>query len=205
MRDRARTLIWETAQADRGKATVFPTVLGDHEAGFFIHPNSPDKASVAEELASQLRGESHEGARIFSEVGLADRFLGPVASYDRIPDLIGVTRGEIGVADGFSAEEVITEETKQMRGVHHRYGVVLISNEHTLAIQEPAVEDIAPTILALLDVEPPPWMQGHPLLDLAPTKVIPEVGPRAPFVEPELSEQEEQAIEEHLRGLGYVE
>jgi hypothetical protein len=184
---------------------VFPTFLGDHEVGFFVQPNSVDKPRISRELAAQLRLETHEGAKVFSEVGPADRFIGRVRVNNRIPDILAVTQGDIGVAAALTQTTVLTEETNKARGVHHRLGLVLLNSDDALVIEEPAVEDITPTILALLDIKPPHWMQGSSLLDLSPTKVLPRGAPDSRSAEPELSREEEEAIEDHLRGLGYVE
>ena len=145
LRDQARSLIWEAAQSDHGEAMIFPTVLGDHEAGFFINPMALDKARMAKELASQLRQELHEGTSIFNEVGPAHQFIGPVRSSDRVPDVWGVTREDIGVAASLTQGRVLTEETNLSRGVHHRFGLLLLGSDHTLVVQEPAVEDITPS------------------------------------------------------------
>jgi hypothetical protein len=70
------------------------------------------------------------------------------------------------------------------------------------------IEDVAPTVLALLGLEAPPDMDGKVLGDLVQTAdrlhAAPDAtAPTATAVS--LSDDEQAAIERHLRDLGYEE
>ncbi len=70
------------------------------------------------------------------------------------------------------------------------------------------IEDVAPTVLALLGLEATPDMDGKVLTDLVRTEDALEAAPRAaPLTATavRLSDDEQAAIEQHLRDLGYEE
>ena len=180
-------------------------MLGDHEAGFFLNPSSGDRQGVLEDLASSLRLVTEGGLPVFTEVGRPQEFMGPLKVTERVPDLIAISRENVGVAQGLNSADTVTAETNARRGVHERFGLLLLGSDWPTLEREPGVEDITPTILAVLDIKPPEWMQGRCLLDAAPARALPNItlGDRAD--RSPLSREEESAIEDHLRGLGYVE
>jgi predicted AlkP superfamily phosphohydrolase/phosphomutase len=70
------------------------------------------------------------------------------------------------------------------------------------------IEDVAPTVLALLGLEATPDMDGKVLTSLVQTTERLEAAPEAPAptaTAVELSEDDQAAIERHLRDLGYEE
>jgi predicted AlkP superfamily phosphohydrolase/phosphomutase len=179
--------------------------MGDHEAGFFLSPNSSDRTAIVQELTERLQGVDHQGSPLFREVGRPERFIGPVRDGERIPDLIAISREEVGISQGLGGGSVFVTEPKPRRGVHERQGVLVVGGEQPPVREDAAVEDITPTILSLLNVRPPEWMQGACLLDAAPIKSVGHVAPSGDAEGAALSPEEESAIQDHLRGLGYVE
>jgi arylsulfatase A-like enzyme len=79
---------------------------------------------------------------------------------------------------------------------------VAISGTNTLPLGDARVADITPTLLALLGLTVP-GLDGRSLVE-AMTEEVPAGTQAAPEGSP-LTEDEEAAVMEHLKGLGYVE
>jgi arylsulfatase A-like enzyme len=86
-----------------------------------------------------------------------------------------------------------------MNGGHRPTGVLFLS-ERTVA-GAASIEDLAPTVLAALGVAAPP-MDGTSLFNPPPSSG--DGTPYSPLATP-YSPQQERAVEERLRALGYLE
>jgi predicted AlkP superfamily phosphohydrolase/phosphomutase len=111
--------------------------------------------------------------------------------------------------DGLRRAEVF-EDLQTASGRHTREGLLgafgarVNSGSATTA----SIPDVAPTVLALLGVEPPPGMDGRVLTSLVQTSSELRAAPEAEApsgTAVELSEDDQAAIERHLRDLGYEE
>jgi len=69
----------------------------------------------------------------------------------------------------------------------------------------PTATDVAPTVLGLLGIEPPDWMEGDVLRGAIPDASVPVPAPEVPDREYVDDAQAGDAVEERLRELGYVE
>lgn len=102
-------------------------------------------------------------------------------------------------------------------GVHHREGCIVLHGPAFrvgLKLSSPSVLDVAPTILELMGVAVPPYMEGQPLTEA----LVAEHGAKEPLVasvssqsattlqdSEDYSSEEHAAIEERLRNLGYLD
>jgi predicted AlkP superfamily phosphohydrolase/phosphomutase len=133
------------------------------------------------------------------------------ACVDRAPDIVL----ELGLEEGYSysclrgrggpafrrigPDEHLGAKEHGMNGAHRPTGVLFLS-ERTVA-GAACIEDVAPTVLAALGVAAPP-MDGTSLFTSPgfPADTV----PYSPFAAP-YSPQQERAVEERLRALGYLE
>ncbi|MBI2435402.1 MAG: alkaline phosphatase family protein [Candidatus Hydrogenedentes bacterium] len=141
----------------------------------------------------------------------AELFEGP--HVDRAPDIIL----ELALENGYShsclrsrggppfrrlrPEEYFGGKERGMTGNHRPDGVCLLSTPSPLPRAD--IQDVAPTVLALLGVPAPP-MDGRPLVAGAsspvPLSPVPAVGAAYDYTPAEAA-----VVEERLRGLGYLE
>lgn len=170
--------------------------------------------AIAAEIRAELSAMRYpNGEPIFEEVLLAaEAFHGPVA--DRGPDVVMPPRSD--AYSGPVAGHKYLVDRHRNSGEHARYGVFVAWGpgvESGAAVRDPALVDIAPTVLFSLGEAPTPEMDGRPLAEIfsnavrssAPTGVAGSSARDSTLVEPGLSEDEEALVEERLRGLGYIE
>ena len=107
------------------------------------------------------------------------------------------------------------EPTPDRTGTHRMNGIFFVKGpgiEPGTRVQGASLMDVAPTVLALMDVPIPTTMDGHVLS--TPMGSVLRRGLRARFVEeetpvaavvggPVLSEEDEKIIRERLEALGY--
>jgi hypothetical protein len=77
----------------------------------------------------------------------------------------------------------------------------------SLATPAPSVVDVTPTVLRLLGVEPLETMDGGALFDSLTgdeDDATPMIAPRR-FFDAESEESDADAVEDHLRAMGYIE
>ena len=147
------------------------------ESGGIVEPGEPTeelKRTLIEGL-SQLRDEAHDHIAI-NEV-FDNQKLHPSGPYrDNGPDLIvGYNRGYRASwegATGRTTEHVFSDNTKAWSGDHcidpRLVPGVLFSN-WPIATPDPAITDLAPTVLDLFGVEVPAHMTGK-VLEVAPER-----------------------------------
>jgi predicted AlkP superfamily phosphohydrolase/phosphomutase len=153
-------------------------------------------------------GEIYQGSSLYS---------GPMTEYG--PDLVFMPRNPrvagLGLVE-FPSNRWLTSSPD--RSGHHRMeGILFVAGPGIcpgVRIQGASIMDVAPTALALLGVPIPQAMDGHVLEDaltdglkagLAITYAEAAQDVPAPHSPPvALDDQEEEALREYLRGLGYV-
>jgi predicted AlkP superfamily phosphohydrolase/phosphomutase len=129
---------------------------------------------------------------------------------DHAPDIVL----ELALEDGYShsclrsrggprfrrlqPDEYLGGKERGMTGTHRPVGVLLLSVPTDARIAR--LEDVAPTVLACLGVPGPP-MDGRSLIgEVASSGAAPHGRPEMRY-----TAEQERAIEERLRGLGYFE
>jgi predicted AlkP superfamily phosphohydrolase/phosphomutase len=194
-------------------------------AGVRINLVGEGKEALRQEIIKELMNliDPETGETIVQEVHLGeDYYNGPYAK--NIPDLIISLKPDYGCSFRLSHySSVITGiQTYRGRGNHHSEGIFITSGPNIVNNPEPVVgmniEDIAPTVLYLMDLPVPSDMDGQVLnaiFDPAYTESNPIVsgGPLglwpseegAVFSDEITSEDDEEQIRERLRGLGYLD
>ncbi|HKD08614.1 MAG TPA: alkaline phosphatase family protein [Bryobacteraceae bacterium] len=138
--------------------------LRGREALGIVEPR--EAAGLRREIADKLTGLRDEDTVAIERAWPADElYCGPY--FDAAPDLI------IGYADGYRAswdaangivsDAVFEDNKKAWCGDHcvdpRLVPGVLFSNR-PLSVEDPGIEDMAPTALRLFGIEPPEWMEG---------------------------------------------
>lgn len=97
--------------------------------------------------------------------------------------------------------EYLGGKERGMNGTHRDTGVLVLSQPPAVGPDEVSLLDIAPTVLAVLQVPGPP-MEGRSLLGNGPgtTNLETESAPEQPY-----TEAQARVLEDRLRGLGYLE
>lgn len=175
--------------------------------------------ALLEEVSGRLRAmeDPETGAPVIESILRgADMYVGPHAEH--APDLLFFTRNmeykAMGLSD-FSSYQVF-EPVFGTTGHHRMNGMLICHGPGTFragaAVQGARIHDLAPTILYLMDQPIPRDMDGQVLLNLFTesfgerhtlTSEEGEVSGRR-YRDSGLSADEEAALTEHLRALGYV-
>jgi predicted AlkP superfamily phosphohydrolase/phosphomutase len=142
-----------------------------------------------------------------------DVFQGPALA--GAPDLLPILRNHsFELDDEVFHREVFTDHRHLPRGVHHPDGIIVMAGDGVAAgsSMDGSVMDIAPTLLYMAGLKPPEGLDGvvlsaaftpdhlkeHPIGSIAALSSA-KRDESSPY-----SEEEEAAIEESLRGLGYL-
>jgi hypothetical protein len=133
-------------------------------------------------------------------------FVGPFM--DRAPDLFPTFAVPGVAASGSLARRALWEDRrKTSQGTHHPDGIVAAFGDGIAPAVPSTIEaaDVGASVLALLGCALPADIDGDPVLAAEPvprssTSVTAETLPESPY-----SPEDERAIVDHLRGLGYFE
>jgi len=101
-------------------------------------------------------------------------------------------------------DEYLGYKGATMNGSHRQYGTLIINGTNLatdLAILDPSLEDIAPTLLDCLNLAKPDWMDGKSLLSERQSETS-----APPNVQSEISysELQQESIRKNLSSLGYL-
>lgn len=180
----------------------------------YFHVLDSGKAkNIVPELLRCLSELEYEGQRVFKKImPKQDVFWGPYV--DQIPEIIGILNDhfEVAGAEVFMAklgskENVFLEHVWE--GNHSENGVfVFRGNEASQERMETInVFDIAPTILAYYGLPVPAEMDGLPIQDVLGDREI-TFSDYNIYKDESIGEtlrpEDQQAIEERLRALGYI-
>lgn len=131
---------------------------------------APEEApALMEEIREKLLSLRHGDAPVIRSVALAsETYSGPYV--DRSPDIIPFTeagyRSDWGCVTGCVGRDVIYPNDKHWNGDHCHdpelvKGVLFTSWKHDS--DQPSIVDIAPTVLTMLGLKAPGYMDGRPL------------------------------------------
>ena len=149
-----------------GLGGLYLNVLG-REAGGIVTRQEAD--ALKQELIARLTGlPDGDNIAIQNVYATSDLYRGPYL--DAAPDfVVGYAAGyrtSWGAAVGKVTAHVFEDNNKAWSGDHCVDPIlvpgVLFSNRKIDAA-DPGIEDLAPTALTLFGVEPPAWMEGHPV------------------------------------------
>lgn len=164
-----------------------------------------DFADLRRTLVEALRSvDSPTGEPVFERVYDRHAVHGSdVANERSAPDIVfRPTDMEWRISD------VIRERTFGTTNAYdHNYGGLFIAAGPNVDPGEniaPAVPDVAPTIMSLLGMAPPAWMEGDPLLPLVPMDRDAQTAPTVPEREYLDDARPGETVQTRLRELGYV-
>ena len=158
--------------------------------------------SRADDVANVLRGlRDPQGTPIVAAVlRREDLYSGPYA--DRAPDLlVEVADESVDLHDGFHAPSHWLPRDTVAWGTHRADGIVAVHGAPMTAKGD--APDVAATVLDLLGLSVE-GLDGRSLVDSIGEHRPVDAGVATPAA-PVYSEEEEEAVLEHLRGLGYVD
>lgn len=165
--------------------------------------------ALIEDLSADLRGlRDEDGSEVVRGIIRREEVAdGP--HLDRLPHLFVEVDPRYFPDDGLRQVKVF-DDLRTESGQHVREGMLgaLGSRVDRSFAGSARIEDVAPTVLALLGLGAPAEMDGTVLADLVRTSGRLEAAPDADAPSDagvELSEDDQAAIERHLRELGYEE
>jgi predicted AlkP superfamily phosphohydrolase/phosphomutase len=191
---------------------VFVNVKGRERFG--IVPESEVEA-IKDELVKRFTElEAPDGSPVTDHVMKSQDVFGgePVPG---APDVMPVLRNHrYELDDEVHHREAFTDLSHLPRGVHHPDGMVVVAGGGAKASGtiRGSIMDVAPTLLYMADLAVPEGLDGKVLTDAFddshisghPIKTTSEVDKQKRDEESPYSAEEEAAIEESLRGLGYI-
>jgi len=199
---------------------IYLNVRGREPEGI-IQPGR-EYEQIRDELIEALRAwadpEDHQPvvSHVFKR---EDIFYGPC--FEEAPDLILVMRDfayitRQGYEFGRNSQEIFAPPATFESGSHRLEGIVIAWGAGIKRLGEVppiSIMDIAPTVLYLLDVAIPSWMDGRLLREWIVPSLLAQAPPEWRDDQPEESghqdgaswtEEDEEEILERLRGLGYL-
>lgn len=209
---------WSRSRAysfGRHLGSVYLNVKGREPQGIVSPGTEYDE--VREEiikLAQQFR-DPRTGERLIGEIlKREDIYSGPYL--DRAPDLILRPRDERNIFFGLAdfGSNVTVDTVYRYSGMHRDYGLLMMRGKgvkKSAAMQDAAIEDLAPTILYAMGLPIPQDMDGRPLTEVFSEEFRAQV---PVLYDGEASSRDiggtgytdeaEEEIRERLRGLGYL-
>jgi predicted AlkP superfamily phosphohydrolase/phosphomutase len=170
--------------------------LKDDLARRFLELEGPDGAAATDRVFRSedvFRGNALEGA----------------------PDILPVLRNHrYELDDEIFHRHPFTDQRHLPRGVHHPDGVVIVAGEGVAprSSVDGSVMDVTPTLLYLAGLKVPEGLDGNVLraafdpgaLETRPVEAVAPLSSGATEESSPYSKEEETAIEESLKGLGYL-
>jgi predicted AlkP superfamily phosphohydrolase/phosphomutase len=185
--------------------------LAGRQPGGIVSPREyePMRRLLAAEL-EKLR-DPDDGQPVIERVYRREElYRGPYVEH--APDLTFITReSAYQESDSFNSETALASPPARGRGPHRREGIFIARGPELGAGELPpaAIEDIAPTILHLCGLPVPEDMDGRVLTEMleAPTVVRRAAAASAASAPTAsaFSPEEEAAVQERLRQLGYLD
>ena len=134
---------------------------------------------------------------------------------ERAPDLVIEMREPTCAPTSELFAPAIVHQSVRGSGTHRPEGICLLAGPHVLPgarLAQPAIVDLAPTLLHLLGVPTPAAMEGRVLHEAFepdwwaahPETRVSYAGEVEPSAEAGLTREEAARVEAHLRGLGYI-
>jgi predicted AlkP superfamily phosphohydrolase/phosphomutase len=209
--DWSRTRVYSGNSAEQG---LFINLRGREPCGI-VNPGA-EYERLRQELRQELdaMADPDTGNPIVERVWLREElYSGPFI--ERIPDLVIRTRDHLYNL----SPEIFTPQTVHpslhVSGVHRPEGICIMAGPPIQAngtLNNASIVDLAPTILRLMNIPLPSYMDGHVLQEALLATCQTPMKERYTHIpdkvnsdtSSDLSDDEIAAIEAHLRGLGYI-
>ena len=213
-----------TAEIDEDSLVRYERIF-DPVGGFRINATGANRDRIRDELMSQLLEirDPDTGEPIVDEVMRREEcFAGPYA--ELAPDLIIVMKGEYGSSNRLSSYSAVVTERPHVDdpGSHRMEGILVCAGPDVVAggtvVEGAEIEDVAPTVLHALGLGIPSDMDGRVLRELFRSESV--AGRTPATIEPpgrwpseqdaaaygrDKTVEDEEAVRERLRALGYFE
>lgn len=177
--------------------------LKGREPQGIVEPSDYDR--VLEEIRGGLLGfaDPETGQRVIEDVPSKEElYSGPYV--DLAPDMI-LQPAPLWT---FSHRDQITDASEWPTGAHRQAGIIAAAGGRTVPgkLGERAIADVPATVLAFSGV-PAPELDGSAILEISGRPVTFAGGKtkERTAVSPELSDEDQEHIAQHLRDLGYIE
>jgi predicted AlkP superfamily phosphohydrolase/phosphomutase len=192
--------------------------------GIRVNSNMAAREGLRQEIMQELTEvvDPETGQRVVREICKGeDYYRGPYA--ESTPDIVVIMDPDYGCNPNIGHySSVITKfHRKPFGGSHRLEGIFIASGPDIISNPEVltnlAIEDIAPTVLYLIDLPVPSDMDGRVLaeilnptiLEYRPIRYSEPVGPwpsesEAIFADEAISGEDEAGVRERLRALGYL-
>jgi len=186
--------------------------------GIFIRGPAAERGAIRDRIVTELKKlkDPATGGPLVKEVLLKEKdFAGPYV--DLAPDITVVQcdHGFVGTAPG----DVVAEKKPRTKGTHYPEGIFVAAGEGIRAgakLDVKSILDVAPTLLHSLGLPIPSNLEGAVVTDAFDKEFLDEnpIEPGPPAEEdkqeskssePVRTGEEEQAVYDQLRALGYIE
>jgi predicted AlkP superfamily phosphohydrolase/phosphomutase len=206
---------WPRTRAWTETGQIFLNTRGRWPKGC-VEPGC-ERERLLDELREGLLGlrEAQSGERAVARVALGDeQFAGAHAGL--MPDLLVHWRNDLSIqalidSDGST---ILRHDAPELpTGAHHPDGTLLTSGPSFRTAEsadEHSIYDVAPTLLHLLGMAVPSYLDGRVMVDLLSEDAAKEVRTAAVNIDPAASDRSsradgEEVIRRRLRSLGYLE
>jgi len=205
------TEAYMSSMADHG---IFLNVKGREPEGI-IHPGN-DYERIRQNVRDSLCSMTLPGSNspMFRNVWMReDLYHGNAIS--TAPDIIFETNNDTYMCLPHTYHDDLLIDSHIMTGMHQQDGILIMAGEsfiHETMLHQPRIIDLAPTLLNILDLPVPEYMDGRVLVEAlrtppvkgVETNVYKEAHPLPQNETVELDEEDRKKLEDHLRGLGYI-
>jgi predicted AlkP superfamily phosphohydrolase/phosphomutase len=214
-----------SAIVDREKSQAYCLPMYNHVMGIRLNASGQSKEALRQEIMRELEKivDPETGVKVVQQVIQGeDYYYGSYAL--NIPDILVVLHPDYGCGTELGTySSVITKmQMAPRQGGHRLEGIFIASGPHIVADAEPLsdldIEDIAPTVLHLMDLPIPNDMDGRVLNEILtpstlasrPVKMTEPLGfwpseDEAVFSDDTVTDEDEEKIRERLQALGYLE
>lgn len=216
----------QTPAVDRAQSKAYSVPIYDNIAGIRVTLTGESKEQLCQEITQELYKivDPETKQKIVNRICRGNEYYeGPYA--ENIPDLIVILKPEYGFGYQISNySSVVTKviANSRQQGDHRLDGIFIAAgpdiSPHAEMMPNLAIEDIAPTILYLMELPVPSDMDGRTLTEI----IKPEVMARRPvtqskpvgfwpnenevlFNDEVMSDEDEAEIRGRLQALGYLE
>lgn len=212
-------------EIDTGQSQAYCVPMYDMLTGVKINQEGERKEALRQEISQRLEQlvDPETGEHIVQQIFKgSDYYQGPHA--ENIPDMIVMIKPEYSCGHnlGHYSSFVTKMSAPLNRGNHRMNGIFMAYGPQVQANPSPLdnlmIEDVTPTILYLMGLPVPSDMDGRVLTEIVPSAVLTqqpiEVSPpigfwpnpdSVEFIDEGASAEDEEAIREQLRALGYFE
>jgi predicted AlkP superfamily phosphohydrolase/phosphomutase len=152
-----------------GLGGIYLNIKGRESQGIVEPTDAPNLVMEIKDLLSGLKDDDNGETAIKAVYDAREVYAGPYVAEG--PDLIvGYNTGYRASWDGVTGKvsnEVFSDNTRAWSGDHcidpSCVPAVLISNRE-ITVDNPSIQDIAPSILGLFGIRPPAYMDGKPVI-----------------------------------------